>query len=166
MSERNSPWRNPWVIGWITLVLVVLSSNLIMIYLAINTGPGLVVEDYYERGRDYEKTILARRAKSAKLSLHIDVPPIIRVNRPATYRFSGADNSGSPIRADAVTLFAYRPSDAGADFSIPMIAEAKGHYRADATFPLQGVWDIIVSVRQGEDEHNVPQRITVLDEGQ
>ncbi len=164
MSERNSAWRNPWVIGWIALVLVVLLANLIMIYLAVSTSPGLVVDDYYERGRNYEKTIMARRAKSAELSLHVDVPPIVRVNRPAVYRFTGAYNNGSPLRADAVTLFAYRPSDAGADFSVPMVVETEGRYRAEATFPLPGIWDIIVSLRLGEDEHNVPQRIEVKSE--
>ena len=35
-----------------------------------------------------------------------------------------------------------------------------GLYQAEATFPLKGVWDILVSVKNGEDEFNTHHRIS------
>ena len=168
MTDTNAPrqqrwWRSRWVLAWIAIVLVVLFANATMIYLAMDTSPGLVAEDYYERGREFERTVLARRARSAGLSLRVQVPSRTVVHEPATYGFVAADSGGTPLEADEVVLFAYRPSDAGADFSVPMAMEAKGRYRAEVVFPLKGVWDIVVSVRRGEDEQNVPQRVTVVE---
>ncbi|MCW8847766.1 MAG: FixH family protein, partial [Sedimenticola sp.] len=60
MTEKQSPWRNPWVLGWVGLVVVFLLANFVMIYLAITKNPGLVVDNYYERGQDYEKNMLKR----------------------------------------------------------------------------------------------------------
>ena len=37
-------------------------ANGVFIYLALNNNPGLVVDDYYERGQDYEKNMLKRMA--------------------------------------------------------------------------------------------------------
>ncbi len=161
MSQQKSPWRNPWVLGWIALVVIVLSVNLAMIYIAARTNPGLVVDDYYERGQNYERTMVQRQAKDQGLLLQVDTPPHAGVNRPATYRFTGVDKAGLPIEADGVTLFAYRPSDAAADFALPMEKEGTGRYRVEVVFPLKGIWDLLISVRQGDDEFNVARRVTV-----
>ena len=161
-------WRNPWVITWSAIVFVILSVNAGMIYLAIDSSPGLVVEDYYERGQNYEETVLTRQTRNRNLSLQIDVPPRIAIGQPATFRFTATKKTGEPIDADAVTLHAYRPSDIMGDFSISMTktsttTEAGAPwYLAKATFPLKGVWDIVVTVKQGNTEHNVPTRITVM----
>jgi hypothetical protein len=60
-----------------------------------------------------------------------------------------------------VTYFAYRPSDAERDFSVPMIEEARGRYTAEVMFPLAGVWDTVAVVREGEEEYSVSQRVSV-----
>nr|VFJ78016.1 MAG: Nitrogen fixation protein FixH [Candidatus Kentron sp. FW] len=166
-DSRTPIWRNPWVITLLIVISIILSVNAGMIYLAIDSNPGLVVEDYYERGQNYEETILSRRALSRNLSLEVEVPPWIERGKPATFQFTGTDKSGRPIHPDAVTLHAYRPSDTTADFSIPMTkippATKAGpdRYLAEVVFPLGGVWDIVVAVKQGETEHNVPTRIIV-----
>nr|VFK14547.1 MAG: Nitrogen fixation protein FixH [Candidatus Kentron sp. LPFa] len=162
-ATPRPPWRNPWVILWVFIASVILSVNGGMLYLAIDSSPGLVVEDYYERGQNYEETVLTRQALGRNLSLRLDAPPRIETGKPATFRFTGADKTGRPIQADAITLHAYRPSDTAADFSLPMIKANTDGYLAQATFPLKGVWDIVIAVKQGEIEHNVPRRITVTE---
>nr|VFK22610.1 MAG: Nitrogen fixation protein FixH [Candidatus Kentron sp. MB]VFK28924.1 MAG: Nitrogen fixation protein FixH [Candidatus Kentron sp. MB]VFK74155.1 MAG: Nitrogen fixation protein FixH [Candidatus Kentron sp. MB] len=171
-SQKGKPKKfNPWIAIWSLLILIILSVNATMIYLAMDSNPGLVVEDYYERGQNYEKTILSRQALSQDLSLRIDVPPQIHTGQPATFRFTGVRHkTGEPIHADTVTLYAYRPSDTAVDFSVPMNKiptttkdKAQFLYLADVVFPLKGVWDIVIAVRQGEIEHNAPARITVAD---
>lgn len=162
MTTQNSPWRNPWVIGWFAILATVLSANAVMIWLAVATNPGLVNQDYYERGRAYERTIHQRRARSAGWELSVNAPARTVAGRAATYRFVGVDKAGLPLATDAVTLHAYRPADAGADFTLAMEREAAGVYRADVVFPLKGVWDVLVSFRQEGEEHNVARRVNVL----
>ena len=58
-SQSNTDGkRNPWVIGWFGLVVVFLSVNAVFFVLAVISNPGLVVEDYYEQGRQYEKNAI------------------------------------------------------------------------------------------------------------
>jgi nitrogen fixation protein FixH len=160
MTKKQSAWQSPWVIGWIGLLVVFVLANMVMIYLAIDRNPGLVVDDYYDRGQNYEKNMLKRQAKDPGWKMKIVAPEYVDVGKAASFGFTLKDKQGNPVTPDAVTFYAYRPADRNQDFSVSMAQSAPGHYQADITFPLLGVWDILVSVRQGEDEYNVPHRLS------
>jgi nitrogen fixation protein FixH len=159
--KSNSAWRSPWVIGWLGLVVVVLGVNLTMVVLAISTNPGLVNDDYYERGQDYEKTMMSRLARDPGWTLTADFPDDITSNEPTTLRVFLVDKAGQPVTPETVTFFAYRPSDKGKDFTVPMVEEGAGRYAAKVAFPLFGVWDTLVAVQQGGDEYTTGARIRV-----
>ncbi|WP_328986854.1 FixH family protein [Thiorhodovibrio winogradskyi] len=147
--------------GWIALVAVVLAVNILMVTLAFVTSPGLVVEDYYERGRAMEEAIRSRADVADDRMLAVDIPADLTAGQGAMLRFFVVDKAGQPVRPDAVTLFAYRPSDAGQDFSLPMIEEAPGRYRAEVSFPLPGLWDSLVEVTEGEAIYRLDERLHV-----
>jgi nitrogen fixation protein FixH len=157
----RSAWRNPWVIAWLALVAIVLAVNATMIVLAFATNPGLVVDDYYERGRRVERTLATRRAEAPGWTMSVDTPGDLAEGRPTTVRFFVVDAAGQPVRPDAVTYYAYRPSDAAADFSQPMIEEAPGRYAVEVSFPIAGVWDTLVAAESGDQEVVFDQRISV-----
>jgi len=154
-------WKSPWVIGWIALIATVLAVNLLMVYLAIETNPGLVTEDFYDRGQDYERNMASKLARDPGWNLHADVPSDLVIGHPSTIRFFITDKAGQPVSPDTVRFFAYRPSDATRDFALPMIEEGKGRYMVKVIFPLLGVWDTLVAVGRGEDEYNLSKRIHV-----
>ena len=158
---RRWTWKNPWVLGWISAVVVVLGVNITMVTLAITTNPGLIRDDYYERGRDVERTIQTRLAQGPQWTIQIDTPADIRAEQPSRVRFAAVDTVGQPVAADRVEYFAYRPSDAQRDFSLPMTQVGPGLFEAEVTFPLGGIWDTVVSVHHGDDEHTVAERISV-----
>jgi nitrogen fixation protein FixH len=160
-AVKTPAWKSPWVIGWVALVLVVLGVNITMVYLAMRTSPGLVVEDYYERGQDYEKNMFSKRAQDPGWHMTIDVPKQLFAGNHIPVNFSIVDKAGVPVQPDSVTFYAYRPSDAERDFSMPMEQQAKGLYSGKPQFVLKGVWDILVSARVGDQEYNVGQRIEV-----
>ena len=160
-ATPSSAFRNPWVIGWLGLVAAVLSINLVMVYLAFSTNPGLVNRDYYERGQGYEQTLLTRQARNPNWTMRADIPQVIRVGTAERVRFFLVDRAGQPVDAESVTLFVYRPSDAGQDFSIPMTREDRGRYAVDVSFPLVGVWDVLIAVTSGDDEYTVSERLNV-----
>ena len=87
MSEKQKALRSPWVIAWIGMFVIFVVANIIMIYLAADR-PGLVVDDYYERGQDYEENMLKRLAKDPGWKMKIDAPEFVDVGKPATFNFS------------------------------------------------------------------------------
>lgn len=160
-TKSGSAWRSPWVYGWIGLVVTVLSVNLTMVYLAISTNPGLVNDDYYERGQDYENTMISRLAKDPGWTIKPDFPRDIVLDQPTTIRVFLVDKAGQPVTPESVTFFAYRPSDKDADFSLTMIEEGKGRYAVSTSFPLYGFWDGLVAVRSEGEEYTAGDRIIV-----
>jgi len=154
-------WRSPWVIAWFALVASVLAINALMVYFAIQSNPGLVVDDYYDRGQHYEKTLASRLAKDPGWSMQPEMPIGIKAGESRALRFTLTDKAGQPVSADGVTFYAYRPSDVTRDFSLPMTLEGPGRYVVEASFPVMGMWDTLFAVRQGADEYTRGQRFMV-----
>ena len=155
--------RNPWVIAWFGIIGVFLSANAIFVIFAFTSNPGLVTEDYYEQGRLYETNAIKRLATQNRLQWQskLEIPDAILLNTPDIYRFSAVDSRGLPVRNAEITIVAYRPSDASADFNTPMIYIAPGLYQGSLSFPLPGIWDLNVKIKQGEDQMEMVQRVSV-----
>jgi nitrogen fixation protein FixH len=160
MSEKNSPWRSPWVIGWLGLLILFFLFSGVRIWFAIDSNPGLVVDDFYERGEDLSANRLKREARNPGWQMEIEAPAFVDIAKPTLFGFRVKNNVGKPIDPDAVIFYAYRPADKSKDFSVPMRRVATGHYTAEVSFPLLGVWDILVSAKNGQDEYNMPHRIS------
>jgi len=161
-SAKGTPaWRSPWVIAWVGLVVAVLGVNATMVYFAIATNPGLVNDDYYERGQDYEETLISRRKADPGWTIRAEIPRGIAANEEATIRVSLVDRAGQPVIADKVRFYAYRPSDKSADFSLPMPLVEAGRYAANTRFPLFGYWDTLVAVVHDGREYTTGDRIKI-----
>ncbi len=131
-SDRNNAWKSPWVRAWVGLIGVVLAVNVTMVVLAIATNPGLIRDDYYERGRDVERTIVTRLAEGPQWTMSIDLPADTRAEETTKVRFAVVDKAGQPVQPERVTYYAYRPSDATRDFSVAMSQEAPGRHLGHA----------------------------------
>ncbi len=164
-QSNKQALRNPWVIGWLGILLLVVLINGAFIITAFMTNPGLVDEDYYEKGKEHERTVQTRIANRVRLGWQIDLRTAdkIGVNRVTTFHIDLKNRDGQLIAADSITLNAYRPSDASADFMQSMENLAPGRFVTSITFPLKGVWDINVVVNAGDDSLNMTRRINVSD---
>lgn len=143
------------------MVVIFVTMNMIVIYLAQSNNPGLVAEDFYKRGQDYEQNMLKRQARDPGWQMQVELPKKIGVDEAVICRFTVLDAEGMPIEPTAVVFYAYRPSDAKADFTVPMQRVGPGRYEAEVRFPLLGAWDALVSAKQGDDEYNTAKRIGV-----
>ncbi len=166
-SEANettppiSAWRSPWLLGSVAMILVVLVVNATMVYLAVVTDPGLVNADYYARGQAYERSMASRLARNPGWTMQLDIPPDVLANEPTRVRFVVVDQVGQPVAPARVDFYAYRPADASKDFTATMAEEDRGRYVAEVVFPLIGIWDTLVAVSYGTDEHLIGERIQV-----
>lgn len=161
-QDNPEAMRNPWILGGLGLIGVFLLVNAVFIYYAITTSPGLVTEDYYDKGRNYEDNVLKIIAAQNALQWEtkLAVPGSILIHQPDMFRFSAVDSRGLPIMDADVSLVAYRPSDADADFKVRLNQVAPGQYQASIAFPLPGIWDLNITVLDGDNTFNMSHRIS------
>ena len=163
-QDNKQAMRNPWVLGWLGLLVTVVLVNVAFILTAFKTNPGLVKEDYYEQGRyhddNYQKKMEARNRLGWNITLQ--TPAKITMGVPGNFSVSVLDKNANPLKGANVTLHAYRPSDAAADHVTEMTAIADGVFQTKLRFPLKGAWDIIITINQGEESiKEPPLRINV-----
>lgn len=163
-QDNPQAMRNPWVLGWILIVIIFITVNITFFITAMITSPGLVVEDYYEQGRQYEKNALKLMIASTKLQweMKMEVPETITVGLESVYRFSATDKLGLPINAESIQLVAYRPSNSNADMVTALHEIAPGLYQAALKIPLPGVWELQVKLKTLDDELQISRRITAV----
>lgn len=153
--------RNPWVLGWLGLLITVVLVNIVFIVTAFKTNPGLVEEGYYEKGRDVEKNFQKRLEARNRLGwdINLSTPEEIIAGVESNFSVSIVDSVGLPLRNADVTLLAYRPSDASADILTEMEFVANGVYQTRLKLPLKGIWDVRISVKQGDEQLDIARRI-------
>ena len=163
-QSNNQAMRNPWFIAIIGVIITFLLVNIVFVAFAITSNPGLVIDDYYEKGREYEKNAITQHNALNNLNwqTRFEVPDKIYVNTPDIYRFSAIDSRGISIMDADVKFILYRPSDSGADFNQYVLQIAPGLYQTKLSLPLPGVWDLTVKVVHGEDIYYHTNRIKVL----
>jgi nitrogen fixation protein FixH len=161
-QENPQALRNPWVLGMLVFLFVFLAANAVFIYLAFSSPPNLVVENFYEKGEAYAETQeRIEKQKALGWSGMLMVPTNSRVNQTQTYEALITGKNSAGLLLDSVTLFAYRPSDASADFSAEMQKSGHGSYIADVSFSLPGTWDVIVEAKQGDNEFVITRRLRI-----
>lgn len=159
--SKSSPWRSPMIQIWCGLLFIFFVANGVFIYLALTSNPGLVVEDYYERGQSYEQNMLSRIAANPGWEMRIEmIDPAVQ-NQSANLRFYLQGTSGELLTLESVRLFVYRPSNANNDFDLPMRELSHGVYEVDVSFPLPGVWDLLAVVAKDGGEFSQALRVHV-----
>jgi len=162
MSEVHlrDDFKNPWFLMVLGLIAVALAGTVWMAIIAGSTSPGLVSEDYYEKGKNYFHKA-PEEQKSSQWRLNLLVPAKASVGQPQLYRFYVIDDAGKPLAGGAATLYAYRPSDASADFRVKMKLSDVGTFTASVAFPLPGTWDLIAQVESQGKQVDIAQRLFV-----
>lgn len=163
----SSALKSPWVWGWIGMIVIVLLANITMIHFARSTSPGLVVDDYYEKGKNYDDTLKERqREKELGWQIVPQLPKRIIAGQAFSLALSIADARGDAFLPDSATIYLFRPSDATADFSMPVKIKESAMLDAELVLPLPGRWDIIFSFSKGGKNKELPYKVFVEKAGQ
>jgi len=165
-DERNwsVAWKNPFVIGWVAILTIVVSVNFFMVSMAIVTNPGLVIDDFYEKGKNMDK-VLAERKRMEKIGwqLNIDLP-ILSQGKSDTVKLIVLDKENHPFNVDSAILYYYRPSDRKLDGEQALVATGTvGEYETELVLNTKGKWDVIMEVKKGELVFNMGRSIMVQD---
>lgn len=154
---------NPWVLGVIGLIAVVLAVNGAFIWLAMQNRPALVDHEYNTRSRKSDAAVLsdleAHRALAWKIAVRLPEPVVM--NSPVAYEIHVRDRADLPV-SGTMEVMAYRASDAGRDFAATFREASPGNYQGHISFPLKGYWELHVRVKRGEEIFEVnTDRFTV-----
>lgn len=157
-------WKNPFVIAWIVILVIVVTVNFFMVSMAIVTNPGLVVDDFYEQGKRMD-VILAEQKRMDELGWNLNVDmPILSEGKTDTVKLNITDKESNPIDVETAVLYFYRPSDRNLDGKIEMLkGDAVGQYQQEFALPLKGKWDLIMEVTKGDIRINIGRSIMVQD---
>lgn len=163
----HQPWKNPFVLFWLAILIIVLMVNFFMVSMAIVTNPGMVNSSPYKRGANYE-AIMAERNAEALLGWQITIAwPELKEKAKTNLVLTALDKEGQAIVADSVELYAYRPSDLKDDFVLKFVAtNVPGRYQTEVSMPKKGKWVWIAEVKHGNDKNSISGELMVADPAQ
>lgn len=138
---------------FVAFFTVVFAVNGVFVYKAVSTHTGVVTEDAYEKGLAYNKVIAAVDAQEALgLTSKIEV-----LGNDIIYSLT--DKNGKLVKAD-VSARLIRPNQSGYDYDVKLQAE-DGQYKAEANFPLKGLWRIEVLAKWDGQTYQQSKRVVV-----
>lgn len=151
-QDSKKGLHNPWFLGVIGLIVVVLCVNGTLIWYAVHHRSALVDRDYNTRNRKSDAAAMSdiqvRRALGWQVG--IKQPGAIAIDAPATYEISVTDRDGQPV-SGVLEVEAYRAADASRDFTTAFTETSAGSYRGAISFPLKGYWELRIRIRRGDD---------------
>ncbi|HLY96263.1 MAG: FixH family protein [Sideroxydans sp.] len=158
ISQSNkSGLRNPWVLGILTLITVVLGVNGTFIWFATKEDRSALVErDYKTKDRKSNEEVLSELREQHALAWQTEIkkPKAVVMGTPTAYEIGVTDREGKPV-SGALEVLAYRASDASKDFTVPFREVAPGRYQGYISFPLKGYWEMHIRIKRGEDQFGV-----------
>jgi nitrogen fixation protein FixH len=133
----------------------VLSVNLIMVWLALDSWPGLVSTTAYQDGLNFNR-VLESGQRQDELGWKVSVEAPGGVVQLTVTR---AD--GTPVKGLSMAGMAYRPVAEGNDSPLDLREVEPGLYRASDALPLDGNWTIFVDTALGDVPYHVERRVFV-----
>lgn len=151
MKVLNGEWRPLVIIAGLTVVIIV---NGFLFYFANHDFPGIVENDYYDKGvyyNEYLDRLKEQKARGWQLNLGWVAEPV--TGKPATLRCVVKDKSGQPIRGAIVNVKLMRPGEPAADQRLVLQEVGPGDYQGTVTLPRPGNWDLLLKMHKGKDQH-------------
>ena len=133
--KQKTPWyREPWVWLMIALPMSAVIGGIITFYLAVTTSTGLVVDDYYKRGKAINLD-LARDDAAARYQLRATIDLDMRDNL-VQLRLESASAS----LPKTLTFSVLHPTRPGHDQVIMLRHAGDGVYYGDIDEVARGNW--------------------------
>ncbi|MEN8109160.1 MAG: FixH family protein, partial [Pseudomonadota bacterium] len=133
--KPKTPWyREPWVWLMIALPMTAVIGGMITIYLAVTTSDGLVVDDYYKRGKAINRD-LARDAAAAGYQLRASFDLDLR-NNHMQLQLEGT----TAVLPKRLTFSLLHPTQPGHDQVIVLQHAGDGFYSGRIDEVARGNW--------------------------
>jgi nitrogen fixation protein FixH len=152
VMRKSDKWI-PWYFVAFFVVLAILDG--IFVTIAFSTHTGVVTQNAYQKGLDYNKVIAAsERQKENGWKSNISL-------EGSLLGFELNDVNGHAIENAKVTAYMVRATQAGHDFLHRLPYGSNGRYEDHIIFPLKGQWDITVVAEWKNETYQQTQRVVV-----
>ena len=160
----NIAWKNPFVIAWFSILIVVVTVNFFMVSMAIVTNPGLVIDDFYEKGKNMSQS-LANQKRMDEMGWEFQVDmPILKEGKTDVVTLKVLDKEGQALPLDTAVLYYYRPSDKKLDGEQVLSPTGSiGEFTSEFSLNTKGKWDLLIEVKQGDLINRIGRSIMVQD---
>jgi nitrogen fixation protein FixH len=159
ISQSNKAGlRNPWLLGMLGLIVLVLGVNITFVWYSANANRSTLVErDYKTKDRKANEEVLKELGTQRALAWQTTIrkPESLVVNVPAVYEISVVDREGKPVSGGTLEVEVYRAADESKDFTVPFKEVSPGNYQGQVSFPLKGFWELHIRVTRGADVFGV-----------
>lgn len=157
MTQMNAVKKSDRLIPWYFVAFFVGLAiwDGIFVYVANKTHTGVVTDEAYQRGLNYNETIAAVEAQEAlgwTVKTELQNDQLISVL---------ADANGRPMVGAKVQALFFRPTQDGYDFVIPLTAVSDGRYVSSSLSAKAGQWDVRIYVSWKQKQYQKVQRIIV-----
>ena len=145
-TDRYIPY---YFVAFFLVIFIVLGT---FTYLALSTHRGVVTDNAYQKGLEYNQTIASEEAQKLlgwSSTIQLDSDTLI---------FALSDANGNSIKGAKVIAYASRPTQAGHD--IQVVLTPKGaNYTSQLNLPFKGQWDIKVLATWKQQPYQTSKRI-------
>lgn len=158
-GDRWIPW------SFVGMLVVVAAVNAVMITVGIRTWPGLISDNYYRRGVEYNSH-LEEIAQEAQLGWQVTTEADRSSTGDVTLLVEVRDANDLPLAAEQVTATLRRPTNTGQDQTRELRWHNAGRWSASFGELPSGQWDLELHVRAGDHRHRSHERIFLSPESQ
>lgn len=146
----------------VTLLGISITFSVYTLFAAQSDGGPAVVENYYEKGKNWNESSEARRNGDA-LSVDVDVQAAGAEKRLRPVVLTVRDADGEPVSALRGTVRLYRPQTVKLQATIPLspVAGEPGVYRQLLPIQSAGLWDVELHATRGSAAVSKTVRIEI-----
>jgi len=155
LKQRRAKDNKRIPLYFVAFFVVLALLDGLFIYLATSTHTGVVTQQAYEQGLNYNRTVAqAEAAEALGWKITTDL-------KGEQFRATLRDAKGQPIEDAIVTATWFRPTQEGHDFTTPLAPVGEGVYAAEVTTPILGLWEVRVNATWQQQNYQHHQRLTV-----
>jgi nitrogen fixation protein FixH len=156
MSARPSDRFIPWYFVLFFAFLTVVFGG--FAYIAHTTHPGVVTEQAYEKGLQYN-SLITRADAQARLGWSSAIDVTRAAAGSAQLSLTLRDAQGAPVTGMAVQAVVARPSKQAMDFRVTLAEQSPGVYAAAIHPPAAGLWEMQVSATGAKGDYQASKRV-------
>lgn len=148
------------LLAFVLFFLCVAAVNAAFVYEAVETHTGTIVDQPYERGLDYNRTLAAARAQTG-FGWSVDMQMKKVDGLQYDLAFLVDDRKGHPLAADSFNILVLRPINASDDLRPLFKPDGIGRYAGRVDFPKPGRWEIKAKVVRGAETFYLTKSLVV-----
>ncbi len=161
MSARPSDRFIPWYFVLFFAFLTVVFGG--FAYIAHTTHPGVVTEQAYEKGLQYN-ALITRADAQARLGWSSAIDVARAAAGGTRLSFTLRDAQGRPVTGMTVAAVVCRPSRQAMDFRTSLAEQSPGVYAAVIHPPAPGLWEMQVAATGAKGDYQAAKRVELQHE--